>query len=148
MTRCGEPVSRQNLSLGKRLKYVAAMATSDDGAVRGDQASDLKLRVDSTPVLGSELYLAEGQRLANEGSWSFDRAGFAYWSPELFRMHGLDPTRKPPTVQEYLDCVHPQDRESVADLIKKLSAKASRFDVTKRIVRPNGEVRYIRYVGV
>jgi hypothetical protein len=42
-------------------------------------------------------------------------------------MHGLDPARKPPTVPEYLDCVHPQDRESMANLIKGLSAKASPF---------------------
>ncbi len=96
----------------------------------------------------SEFYLAEGQRLAHVGSWAFDPAGFDYWSPELFRMHGLDPDRKPPTVQEYLDCVHPQDRESMANLIQGLAAQASPFDATKRIVRPNGEVRYIRCVGV
>ena len=36
----------------------------------------------------------------------------------------------------------------MADLIKELSATASPFDATKRIVRPNGEVRYIRCVGV
>ena len=62
-------------------------------------------------------------------------------------MHGLDPASKPPSVQEYLDRVHPHDRESMADLIKGIFAKASTFDVTKRIVRPNGEVRYIRCVG-
>jgi PAS domain S-box-containing protein len=95
----------------------------------------------------NEFYLAEGQRLAHMGSWALDPAGFNYWSPELFRMHGLDPDRKPPTVQEYLDCTHPQDRESMANLIEGLSAKASPFDTTKRIVRPNGEVRYIRCVG-
>jgi PAS domain S-box-containing protein len=95
----------------------------------------------------SEFYLAEGQRLAHIGSWAFDPAGFDYWSPELFRMHGLDPARKPPTVQEYLDCIHPQDRESMANLIQGLWAKVSPFDTTKRIVRPNGEVRYIRCVG-
>jgi formate hydrogenlyase transcriptional activator len=95
----------------------------------------------------SEFYLAEGQRLAHMGSWAFDPAGFDYWSPELFRMYGLDPARKPPTVQEYLDCIHPRDRESMANLIKELLANASPFDATKRIVRPNGEVRYIRCVG-
>src|SRR5690349_3900 len=95
----------------------------------------------------SESYLAEGQRLAHMGSWAFDVVGFDYWSPELFRMHGLDPARKPPTIQEYLDCVHPQDREFIANLIKGLSAKAEPFDVTKRIVRPNGEIRYIRCVA-
>jgi PAS domain S-box-containing protein len=81
------------------------------------------------------------------GSWAFDPDGFYYWSPELFRMHGLDPAIKPPSVQEYLDRVHPDDREFIADLIKGILAKASPFDATKRIVRPNGEVRYIRCVG-
>ena len=95
----------------------------------------------------SEFYLSEGQRLAHMGSWAFDPDGFDYWSPELFRMHGLDPASKPPSVQEYLDRVHPHDRESMANLIKGLLAKASPFDATKRIVRPNGEVRYIRCVG-
>jgi formate hydrogenlyase transcriptional activator len=95
----------------------------------------------------SEFYLAEGQRLAHMGSWAFDPDGFDYWSPELFRMHGLDPASKPPSVQEYLDRVHPHDRESIADLIKGLVAKTSPFDATKRIVRPSGEVRYIRCVG-
>src|SRR4051794_347275 len=95
----------------------------------------------------SEFYLAEGQRLAKMGSWALSSVGFDYWSPELFRMHGLDLTRRAPTVQEYLDCIHPQDRESMANLIKELPAKASPFDATKRIVRPNGEVRYVRCVG-
>src|SRR6266536_202685 len=35
----------------------------------------------------------------------------------------------------------------MADLIKGILAEASSFDATKRIVRPNGEVRYIRCVG-
>src|SRR6267142_3530575 len=95
----------------------------------------------------AEFHLAEGQRLAHMGSWAFDPDGFYYWSPELFRMHGLDPASKPPGVQEYLNRVHPHDRESMADLIKGVLAKASPFDATKRIVRPNGEVRYIRCVS-
>src|SRR3982074_3803434 len=106
-----------------------------------------QLRRSTRELQRTESYLAEGQRLAQMGSWAFDPAGFEYWSPELFRMHGLDPDRKPPTVQEYLDCVHPQHRESVANLIQGLSTKASPFDATKRIVRPNGEIRYIRCVG-
>jgi formate hydrogenlyase transcriptional activator len=95
----------------------------------------------------AEFYLAEGQRLAHMGSWAFDPKGFYYWSPELFRIHGLDPASKPPSVQEYLDRVHPHDRESMADLIQGILANASPFDATKRIVRPNSEVRYIRFVG-
>jgi PAS domain S-box-containing protein len=95
----------------------------------------------------AEFYLAEGQRLAHVGSWALDPAGFEYWSPEVFRMHGLEPARRAPSVQEYLDFVHPQDRESLAKLISGLSVKALPFETIKRIVRPDGEVRYIRCVG-
>jgi PAS domain S-box-containing protein len=109
--------------------------------------AEVQLRRSTEELQRSEFYLVEGQRLAHVGSWALDPAGFDYWSAELFRTHGLDPDRKPPTIPEYLDRVHPEDRESVADLIKGLWAKASPFDATKRIVRPNGEVRYIRCVG-
>jgi len=111
------------------------------------KTAEEQLRRNAEELQRSEFYLAEGQRLAHMGSWAFDPDGFYYWSPELFRMHGLDPASKPPTVQEYLDLVHPHDRESMAGLIKGILAKALPFDATKRIVRPNGEVRYIRCVS-
>jgi PAS domain S-box-containing protein len=82
------------------------------------------------------------------GSWVFDPDGFDYWSPELFRIHGLDPGGEAPTVQEYLELIHPQDREFMANLIKRILVEPARFDTTKRIVRPDGEVRYVRCVGV
>jgi PAS domain S-box-containing protein len=112
------------------------------------KTAEEQLRRNAEELQRSEFYLAEGQRLAHLGSWAFDSDGFYYWSPELFRMHGLDPASKPPSVQEYLDRVHQQDRESWADLIKGILAKASPFDATKRIVRPDGETRYVRCVGV
>src|ERR1700722_4434574 len=114
---------------------------------RGEIAEWYGSSIDIEDRKRSEFYLAEGQRLAQIGSWAFNPAGFDYWSAELFHMHGLDPNCKPPTIQEYLDYVHPKDRESVANLIKGLSAKVSPFDTTKRIVRPNSEVRYIHCVG-
>ena len=60
----------------------------------------------------AEFYLAEGQRLAHTGSWTFTADGFMHWSPELFAIHGLDPQRTPPSIPEYMALVHPDDRES------------------------------------
>jgi PAS domain S-box-containing protein len=111
------------------------------------KTAEEQFRRNAEELQKSESYLAEGQRLAHMGSWAFDPGGFSYWSPELFRMHGIEPVGKPPCVQEYLDRVHPHDREYMADLIREILAKASIFDATNRIVRPNGEVRYIRWVG-
>src|SRR5579862_3696017 len=95
------------------------------------------------------FYLAEAQRLGHIGGWVFDpRKGFDYWSDELFQIYGLDPaTDSPPNSEQYLALIHPQDRESLASLLKRISVEVSGFDFTKRIVRPNGEVRYVRCVG-
>jgi PAS domain S-box-containing protein len=93
-------------------------------------------------------YLAEAQRLGHIGSWVFTPTGaFEYWSQELFRIYGLGPEGDAPTLDEYLACVHPLDREFMAALIKRMLAEGLGCDVTKRIVRPNGEVRHIRCVG-
>jgi len=96
----------------------------------------------------AEFYLGEGQRLAHMGSWAFNADGFDYWSPELFRIHGLDPNRKAPTVDEYMALVHPEDREFVAQAIQKMLADHRSFDFTKRIVRLDGEIRHVRCVGI
>jgi PAS domain S-box-containing protein len=95
----------------------------------------------------AEFYLAEGQRLGHTGSWAFDAAGFDYWSPELFAIHGLSPGGKAPTIAEYMALVHPEDREFVARVIQSIWSDHRGFDFTKRIVRPDGDVRYVRCVG-
>jgi len=96
----------------------------------------------------SEFYLAEGQRLAHTGSWAFTPAGFEYWSSELFQIHGLDPRGNAPTKEEYLALVHPEDRKFVEQEIQEVLATHRAFDFTKRIVRPDGQVRSVRCVGV
>jgi PAS domain S-box-containing protein len=112
------------------------------------KTAEEQLRRNADALQRSEFYLAEGQRLGHMGSWAFDPAGFSYWSPELFRMHGLEPVGKAPSVQEYLGLVHPQDQRAMAELINRLVAEDTPFDATKRIVRPDGQVRYIRCAGV
>ena len=95
----------------------------------------------------AELYLAEVQRLHHTGIWAFDTSGFKHWSPELFAIHGLPPSA-PPTIPEYLALVHPEDREFVSQQIEDLATNPRAFDFTKRIVRPDGAIRYVRCVGV
>jgi PAS domain S-box-containing protein len=111
------------------------------------KCAEEQLRRSAQELQRSEFYLSEGQRLSHAGSWAFDSAGFDYWSPELFRIYGLDPASKAPTIQEYLDLLHLEDREFMANLMKRILVDASPFDATKRIVRPDGEVRYVRCVG-
>jgi PAS domain S-box-containing protein len=96
----------------------------------------------------NEFYLSEGQRLAHMGSWAFNPAGFEHWSSELFQIYGLNPTGTPPTKEEYLALVHPEDREFVEQEIQEMLTTHRAFDFTKRIVRPDGQIRSVRCVGV
>jgi PAS domain S-box-containing protein len=97
----------------------------------------------------SQFYLAEGQRLAHMGSWAFNPSGFfEYWSEELYRIYGLDPQKGAPTLEQHLATVHPQDRDFIANTIERMLLERSGCDVKKRIVRPDGEQRYLRWVGI
>jgi PAS domain S-box-containing protein len=100
-------------------------------------------------LLRSQFYLSEGQRLGQAGSWALNPSGcFEYWSQELFRIYGLDPQTEAPTLEQYLATVHPQDRDFMADTVKRMCAQGSGCDVKKRIIRPDGAVRYVRCVGI
>jgi PAS domain S-box-containing protein len=106
------------------------------------------LRKNAEELQTNKFLLGEAQRLGQMGSWSFNPAtGFDHWSPELFQIHGLEPTPKAPTFETYLALVHPEDREFMASLMDKMCVEPFGFDVTKRIVRPDGQLRYIRCVG-
>jgi PAS domain S-box-containing protein len=103
----------------------------------------------------SQFYLSEGQRLAHMGSWASNDLGIRwsddlgiYWSEEVYKIYGLDPQNGPPTLTQYLATIHPDDRASMAETIRVMHEQRSGCDVTKRIVRPDGELRYVRCVGV
>ena len=97
----------------------------------------------------SEFHLAEGQRLGHTGSWAFNPSGFfEHWSRELFQIYGLEPQNGAPTLEQYLATIHPQDRDFMAETVKTMCEQGSGCDAKKRIIRPDGAVRYIRCVGI
>jgi PAS domain S-box-containing protein len=103
----------------------------------------------------SQFYLSEGQRLAHIGSWASKDLGIRwshdlgiYWSDEVYKIYGLDPQNGPPSLEQFLAVIHPDDRASMAETIRMMHEQRCGCDVTKRIVRPDGEVRYVRCVGV
>jgi PAS domain S-box-containing protein len=128
------------------LNIVAIVAFLTTSLVISRLVSEVCTRSDKLRL--NDHYLSEGQRVAHMGCWAFDATGFSYWSSQLFRVHGLDPRGKPPTVEEYLALVHPEDRAFVKRTIAKILDDHLAFDFTKRIVQPDGEIRHVRSVGV
>jgi PAS domain S-box-containing protein len=97
----------------------------------------------------SEFYLAEAQRLAHMGSWSFTADGKReYWSAEHFNILGCDPARGVPPIPEFLNnIVHPDDRERIKRGIERMVAKGEGCDEKFRILHPQRGVRSVRSVG-
>src|ERR1700739_1280910 len=103
----------------------------------------------------SQFYLSEGERLAHMGSWAAKDLGIRwtddlgiYWSDEVYKIFGFDPKNGTPSLQQFLSAVHPQDQASLTATMKKLHEEHCDCDVTNRIVRPDGEIRYVRCVGI
>ncbi|HUL13037.1 MAG TPA: PAS domain S-box protein, partial [Methylococcaceae bacterium] len=97
----------------------------------------------------SEFYLQQGQLLSQCGSWSFLLSGECdYWSPELYRILGFDPSKGIPALSDYIKLVHPDDRSVVEKTLENMIAEGIGCDIKKRIVRTDGALRVIRCVGM
>ncbi len=97
----------------------------------------------------SESYLAEAQRLTHTGSWAWQVAGRValHLSEEWYRLYGFDPEKSPPTREERVQRVHPEDRAKWQGAVDRAIAETSGFEMEFRILLPDGTVKYIHTVG-
>ena len=87
----------------------------------------------------SEKRLAEAQEIGHIGNWDWDLVtGEAYWSEEMYHIYGRNPHESGVTYDEFLNYIHPNDRDYVDNAIKKaLNEKPLGIDY--RIILANGE---------
>ncbi|MHA2271193.1 MAG: PAS domain S-box protein [Candidatus Hodarchaeales archaeon] len=92
-----------------------------------------------------EEQLAEAQRIAHLGSWEWDiKANTTVWSREMYRIFGVDPgSFATNSHNEFLKCVHPEDRELIDNEIERAISNQAPFNVEYRIIRPDGAIRFI-----
>ena len=102
----------------------------------------------------TQFYLSEGERLAHMGSWASRDLGIRwsddldiYWSDEVYNIFGFDPRNGTPKLQQFFSAIHPQDRTRLSEAIKTMHEQRCKCDVTSRVVRPDGEIRFVRCVG-
>ena len=114
-----------------------------------DRSRDVRERESAEIALRrSEQDLAEAQRLAHIGSWSWEVAdNQVVWSAELHRIYGLDPGGGPASFEQYLSRVHPDDRERVAAAVQRTMDTLEPYEHEYRIVWPDGRVRWVHAAG-
>jgi PAS domain S-box-containing protein len=81
------------------------------------------------------------------GAWDWDLATDRLeWSEEVGRIHGAAAGWAPPTFDDYVALIHPEDRERVVAAIQATVREGSRYEEEFRILRPDG-TRWILGVG-
>ncbi|MDB6036182.1 MAG: multi-sensor signal transduction histidine kinase [Verrucomicrobiales bacterium] len=97
----------------------------------------------------SEAYLAEAQKLSKTGSWAYNPATekAIYWSEEMFRIAELDPQQGPPAAATFLQRVHPEDRDSMMEVLRKAALEKTEYEDHHRLLLPDGTVKYIHGIG-
>jgi PAS domain S-box-containing protein len=95
-----------------------------------------------------EAMLESAACLADLGFWDYDMAtGLVEWSEGLLRIFGITREQFSSNCFDFLKFIHPDDLESVRNIHKRAIAEGASVVSNYRIVRPDGEVRYIESRG-
>ena len=87
--------------------------------------------------------LEEAQKIASIGDWEGNLVtGEMFWSQTVFAIFGVDSKSFRPSIPVFHNAIHPDDMEMVLESEIR-SEQTGLHDVVHRIVRPNGEVRFI-----
>ena len=97
----------------------------------------------------SEAYLVEAQNLTRTGSCAIDGMSreTVYWSDEMFRLFGFDPQQGLPMFDQWLQRIHPEDREKVRLASERTFVDKVGCEIEFRFVNPDGAVKHIQGIG-
>ena len=102
--------------------------------------------LDPLGVSGIELTKEEKEaRLAGIGAWELQVAsGELWWSSGVYTMFDRDPLAYEPSYEHFLETIYPPDRDEVVRRTEAAIEGGPAYDVRHRIIRPDGELRFVR----
>jgi PAS domain S-box-containing protein len=131
--------------------WTGAVLKSDEGQVIGitgvGRDVSEKKRIEAE-LRRQQQHLLAAQAMAHVGSWDWDIvSGAMEWSEEQFRIFGYEPKAIPVTYEAFIAALHPDDHDCVVASINDTLEGKTSLDVECRVVRPDGEIRTIHYLG-
>ena len=89
--------------------------------------------------------LVRAQEVGHIGSWDVDLAsGRLDWSDQVFTIFGIARADFAGTEEAFFELVHPEDRQWLREERARWLADGGELDAEHRIIRPDGEVRWVR----
>ena len=147
---CALPLIVSDEAIGALTIYGGEVGAFDPASVAAlsELAADLAYGIgrlrDAERLARSEALLREAQAITHVGHWQWDvTSGRIDWlADEMFAIHGIAPGQWRGTRKALLDLVHPDDRASVMEGFDRM-VSGDAIDLEHRIVRPNGDIRYV-----
>ena len=91
----------------------------------------------------SEADLKRAQAIAKLGSWTYNPSGLISWSDELYRIYGVNPESFTPTVESFINLIHPEDKTAMRAMVNACASGESPRELEFRVILPDGTVRFI-----
>ncbi|MBZ0090594.1 MAG: PAS domain-containing protein, partial [Sulfuricellaceae bacterium] len=116
---------------------------------------DIAIRTDITQIKAigaalnaSEERLRRSQEYANIGTWDWDiQTGHLYWSERIAPLFGGPHGNMETTYENFLEAVHPDDRQSVLDAVNACVERGAEYNIEHRVVWADGTVRWLHEQG-
>ena len=96
----------------------------------------------------SEMRLSRAQRIARLGGWQYNfRTQEFSATDETYRLFGLDRHDVDDVIRATYEFIHPDDKEGIRQLRVNAMQNSHDYEIDYRLIRPNGEICYIREKG-
>jgi PAS domain S-box-containing protein len=107
-------------------------------------AAEERHRVAEERLADAERVLADTQRTAHVGSWAWTQPDRLEWSPEMYRIFGIDEDGFTGSLADVIArAIHPDDREAVEHSNRTVSEEGRAVPLQYRVLRPDGTVRTV-----
>jgi PAS domain S-box-containing protein len=132
---------------GHHLQIINQIARLVAFAIERMQVAET-LRASENYARGQAERLEEAQRIAHVGYWERDlNMDLIAWSDETYRIFGIPPQSSILSLSGLINRIHPEDRETVCRAVSEAQNSEKRYDVEYRVIRPNGELRFVHSSG-
>lgn len=88
------------------------------------------------------------ERIARIGSWEYTPSSDTFeWSDGIYRILEIDPAEFGGSHHDFLETVHPDDRDAVVEAYKDSLAEQTAYEVTHRLLMPDGRTKWVQERG-
>ena len=82
------------------------------------------------------------------GIWHWDVVDHGVvWDEQIFELLGLDPAVTRPSIERFLEALHPDERDELQQTLERLRTTGEPYNAESRIVPPDGSIRWLRALG-